>query len=172
MNTAVSRYYHLDVDVTPERAGQVSRILAAHLRLWNLESLVRPVCHGAELLLHAIDEHATGTKAAIEMWWTGRHHITAVEHQDRGPLLDEGWQDCLARIAALSDGWGHCTQDTEDGGEVIWFSRRVGTEVPVPLSPAVPALPARAALRVPRGERPVPALVAVDTPPDALDEPR
>ncbi|WP_415952834.1 pep a2 [Streptomyces sp. KLOTTS4A1] len=151
METAVSRYYHLDVEVTPERAGQVSRILAAHLRVWNLEKLIRPVCRGSELLLRAIDEHATGTKAAVEMWWTGRHHITAIGHQDRSHFLDQGWQDCLAGIAALSHGWGRCTQDAADGGgsQVIWFSRRVGTDVAAHLAPVVPGLPAREALRLP-----------------------
>ena len=47
MKTAVPCYYHLDVEVSPERVGQVRRILAAHLRLWDLETLVEPVCRGA-----------------------------------------------------------------------------------------------------------------------------
>ncbi len=47
MKTAVPCYYHLDVEVSPERVGQVRRILAAHLRFWDLEDLVEPVCGGA-----------------------------------------------------------------------------------------------------------------------------
>ncbi|MCZ9340879.1 pep a2, partial [Streptomyces sp. TRM76130] len=69
MKTAVPCYYHLDVEVSPERVGQVRRILAAHLRFWNLENLVEPVCRGTEMLLRAIDEHASDKNTSIELWW-------------------------------------------------------------------------------------------------------
>ena len=73
MKTAVPCYYHLDVEVSPERVGQVSRILAAHLKSWYLETLVEPVCHSTEMLLRAIDEHAKDKNTSIEMWWNGQH---------------------------------------------------------------------------------------------------
>ncbi|MGQ4336103.1 pep a2, partial [Streptomyces hayashii] len=83
MKTAVPCYYHLDVDVSPERVGQVRRILAAHLTHWDLETLVEPVCRGAEMLLKAIDEHAQDKHTSIEMWWNGQHLITAIGGDDR-----------------------------------------------------------------------------------------
>ncbi|CAM5694578.1 hypothetical protein SGLAM104S_03483 [Streptomyces glaucescens] len=122
MKTAVPCYYHLDVEVSPERVGQVSRILAAHLRYWDLETLVEPVCGSAELLLRAIDEHATDKRTSIEMWWNGQHLITAVADNDRDLRPDQDLRGCLEHIAAMSDGWGCCAADT--GSKVIWFSQR------------------------------------------------
>ena len=51
MKTAVPCYYHLDVELSKEKVGQVKRILAAHLRYWNLENLAESVCRCAEALL-------------------------------------------------------------------------------------------------------------------------
>jgi hypothetical protein len=153
MNTAVPRYYHLDVEVSPERVGQVRRILAAHLRFWDLDTLVEPVCHGAELLLRAIDEHATDKNTSIEMWWNGQHLITALGQNDRDLRPDQDLRSCLVRIAALSDGWGCCSTDT--GSKVIWFSQRARAGARVPLVPMGPEPTLREALRVPR-EMPVP----------------
>ena len=137
MKTAVPCYYHLDVEVSPERVGQVRRILAAHLRLWDLETLVEPVCRGAELLLKAIDEHATDKNTSIEMWWNGQHLITAVADNDRdaapgpGPARLPG-----SRSPRMSDGWGCCATDT--GSKVIWFSQRARAGERVPWCPLAP----------------------------------
>ncbi|MFD7714084.1 pep a2 [Streptomyces sp. NPDC059785] len=152
---AVPCYYHLDVEVSPERVGQVKRILAAHLRYWNLKTLVDPVCECAEVLLHTIDRHATDKKTSIEMWWNGQHLITAVSdnNQDIGPPYAP--QGCLARIAAQSDGWGCCA--TGVGGKIIWFSRRATAAERAPLTPPTPSPTLREACRAPR-VTPVPAL--------------
>lgn len=136
MKTAVPCYYHLDVEVSPERVEQVSRILAAHLRHWDLENLVEPVCRGTEMLLHAIDEHATDKNTSTEMWWNGQHLITAVGGHDRALRPDQELRGCLEHLAASSDGWGCCA--TETGSKVIWFSQRARADERVPLVPTAP----------------------------------
>ncbi|CAM5563708.1 MULTISPECIES: pep a2 [Streptomyces] len=157
MKTAVPCYYHLDVEVSPERVGQVSRILAAHLRHWDLDNLVAPVCRGAELLLRAIDEHATDKHTSIEMWWNGQHLITAFGDDDPDLRPDQDLRSCLADIAAMSDGWGCCASDT--GSKIIWFSQRARAGQRVPLVPTAPAPTLREGRTVPR-EEPVAVLTA------------
>ncbi|WP_367325471.1 pep a2 [Streptomyces sp. HUAS ZL42] len=167
MKTAVPCYYHLDVEVSPERVGQVSRILAAHLRYWDLETLVEPVCGGAEMLLNAIDEHATDKSISIEMWWNGQHLITAVGDDDRDLRPDQDLRGCLEHIAATSDGWGCCATDT--GSKVIWFSQRARAGERVPLVPMAPAPSLREGLEVPR-DVPVAALASTAIAPDGVLE--
>ena len=157
MKTAVPCYYHLDVDVSPQRVDQVKRILAAHLRYWDLETLVDPVCGGAAMLLEAIDEHATDKSISIEMWWNGQHLITAIGGNDRELRPDQDLRGCLEHIAAMSDGWGCCATDT--GSKVIWFSQRARAGERVPLVPTAPEPALREGLQVPR-ELPVAALAA------------
>ncbi|MGW4908756.1 pep a2 [Streptomyces sp. NPDC004270] len=148
MKTAVPCYYHLDVEVSPERVGQVSRILAAHLRYWDLDNLVDPVCRGVELLLTAIDQHATDKHTSIEMWWNGQHLITAIGDDDRDLRPDQDLRSCLAHLAATSDGWGCCAPET--GSKIIWFSQRARSGERVPLIPTAPAPSLRRTLQVPR----------------------
>ncbi|MFG3019643.1 pep a2 [Streptomyces sp. NPDC048254] len=148
MKTAVPCYYHLDVEVSPERVGQVSRILAAHLRYWDLDNVVDPVCRGVELLLTAIDQHATDKHTSIEMWWNGQHLITAIGDDDRDLRPDQDLRSCLAHLAATSDGWGCCAPET--GSKIIWFSQRARSGERVPLVPTAPAPSLRRTLRVPR----------------------
>ncbi|PZH10081.1 pep a2 [Streptomyces sp. NTH33] len=157
MKTAVPCYYHLDVEVSPERVGQVRRILAAHLRFWELEDLVDPVCGGAEMLLKAIDEHATDKRVSVEMWWTGQHLITAVGENNHDLRPDQELRGCLARIAATSHGWGCCASGT--GSKVIWFSQRARAGVRVPLVARAPEPTLREGLQTPR-ELPVAALAS------------
>ncbi|EGX56826.1 hypothetical protein SZN_25814 [Streptomyces zinciresistens K42] len=160
MKTAVPCYYHLDVEVSPERVVQVSRILAAHLRYWDLETLVEPVRRGAEMLLRAIDTHATDKNTSIEMWWNGQHLITAVGDNDRALRPDRELRDCLRHLAAMSDGWGCCA--TGNGSKVIWFSQRARAAERAPLVPAAPAPSLREARRVPRA---VPVTAPAETAP-------
>jgi hypothetical protein len=155
MKTVVPCYYHLDVEVSPERVEQVRRILAAHLRYWNLEHLVESVCHCAEVLLLTIEEHATDKNTTLEMWWNGQHLITAVSDNDGEFHPDSATRGCLAHIAAQSDGWGCCATGT--GGKIIWFSRRARAVERAPLVPAVPVPSLSEARRMPR-EAPIPAL--------------
>jgi hypothetical protein len=165
VKTAVPCYYHLDVEVSPDRVGQVSRILAAHLRYWDLENLVQTVCSGAEMLLRAIDEHATDKNTSIEMWWNGQHLITAIGDNDRALRPDQELRGCLERLAATSDGWGCCA--TETGSKVIWFSQRARAGERAPLVPAAPAPSLREARPVPR-EVPVTALAGATSTRDGV----
>lgn len=157
MKTAVPRYYHLEVEVSPQSIEHVRRILAAHLRHWGLGVLVEPVSRCADVLLRAIDTHATDKHTVVEMWWNGQHLITAVSdnepdlrHPHRGP------EGCLAQIAALSDGWGNYPATN---GKIIWFSHRARSADGAPLAPAPPAPNLRPGHEVPR-ELPVAALAA------------
>ncbi|HET9381600.1 MAG TPA: pep a2 [Streptomyces sp.] len=158
MKTAVPCYYHLDVEVSPERVGHVGRILVAHLRLWDLEDHVEPVCSGVGMLLTAIDEHATDKNTSVEMWWNGQHLITAVGENDHQLRPDQELRGCLARIAAMSDGWGCCATGT--GSKIIWFSQRARAGQRVPLVPLVPAPTLRDGLDLPR--RPAVTVLAGD----------
>ncbi|MEU9336879.1 pep a2 [Streptomyces sp. NPDC048290] len=158
MKTAVPCYYHLDVDITPERVGQVQRILAAHLRHWDLDPLVAPVCGNTGLLLAAIAAHATGTSTTVELWWNGQHLITAVGEHDDTLRPDQELRGCLERIAAMSDGWGCCATGT--GSKVIWFSQRARDGERLPLVPTAPGPRLRAVRQVPRSARPATALAA------------
>ncbi|AVV46947.1 pep a2 [Streptomyces sp. ID05-04B] len=164
MKTAVPCYYHLDVDVSAERVGQVRRILAAHLNHWDLQTLVEPVCRGAGMLLEAIDEHAADKRTSIEMWWNGQHLITALGGDDRHLRPDQHLRACLEHIAAMSDGWGCCSTGT--GSKVIWFSQRARSGERKPLVPTAPAPNLREGRKVPRA-LPV-AVVAAP----AAEEPR
>ncbi|MEU1297368.1 MULTISPECIES: pep a2 [unclassified Streptomyces] len=162
MKSAVPCYYRLDVEVGPERVGQVGRILAAHLRLWDLENLVQPVCHGAELLLRAVDEHAADAQLSIEMWWNGQHLITAVGDDNRELSPGQGLRDCLEHIAATSDGWGGCA--TATGGRVIWFSRRARSGERMPRVPNVPGPALSTGCRLPHPATAAPPARAARTP--------
>jgi hypothetical protein len=157
MKTAIPCYYHLEVEISPERIDQVRRILAAHLRHWGLGILVEPVCHCAGVLLGAIEEHGTDKNAVVEMWWNGQHLITAVSDNEPDlPRPHYGPQGCLAQIAALSDGWGNYPGTN---GKIIWFSHRARCPERAPLAPTPPAPTLRTARQLPR-EVPVSALAA------------
>ncbi|MFD1659280.1 pep a2 [Streptomyces caeni] len=152
MKTAAPCYYHLDVEIRPERIGRIRRILAAHLRYWNLDLLVESVCHCADVLLRTIDEHATDKNATIEMWWNGQHLITAVQDSERDILPHSAPSGCLTQIAALSNGWGCCATDT--GGKIIWFSQRARAAERAPLVPVRPAPSLHDARPLPRALQP------------------
>ncbi|MFD4631600.1 pep a2 [Streptomyces sp. NPDC058284] len=150
MKSATPRYYHLDVETSPEKIDHVARILAAHLRHWGLDHLVEPVSHCTRVLLTAIEEHGTDKEAAVEMCWTGHHLITGVSDKDRElPGPHYGPQGFLAQIAALSDGWGSCPAA---GGKLIWFACRDRMPDHAPLAPAAPAPCVPESLDVPREE--------------------
>ncbi|KOV61331.1 hypothetical protein [Streptomyces sp. MMG1121] len=170
MKTAVPCYYRIDVEVSPERVGQVSRILAAHLRYWDLDNLADPVCRGAELLLRAIHQHASDKRTTIELWWNGQHLITAFGDDDPELRPDQDLRSCLADIAAMSDGWGCCASDS--GTKIIWFSQRARAGQRVPLVPTPPVPTLMEDLQVPR-ELPVAMLAAqAGAPDDTLEDSR
>jgi len=155
MKTAAPCYYHLEVDVTPERIDQIRRILTAHLRYWNLEAHAETVCHCTDALLHTIAQHAVDKNTTLETWWNGQHLITAVQDSDRDIRPHYAPSGALAQIAALSDGWGCCA--TAGGGKIIWFSRRARAAERSPLVTPAPTPGISTALGLPRA-LPVPAL--------------
>ncbi|MER5257178.1 MULTISPECIES: pep a2 [unclassified Streptomyces] len=133
---AVPRYYHIDVDLVPERVGQVRRILAAHLRYWGLEQHVPDVSRGLGLLLEPAARNTCAVRTAIETWWTGQHLITAVSHGAPAAAGEHRAEPHhLSQIAALSDGWGSCTAADQ---HIVWFSLRSRTELREPLVPKRP----------------------------------
>lgn len=156
---AAPRYYHLDVDLVPERVGQVRRILAAHLRYWGLEQLVPDVSRGIGLLLEPAARNTSARRTAIETWWTGHHLITAVSHDDPAAAAAHRVEShSLAEIAALSDGWGSCTAADQ---HIVWFSLRSRRQLREPLVPKGPAPSTIEARSLPRA---VPQPVAVGAP--------
>jgi hypothetical protein len=132
------RHYEVRLRASTERASQIGRIVAAHLRHWKLAAHMGPVSDGiAELVANVhrhVGEHSPCT---VELHWMGRHLTASVHDEEpRMPrLLATGGG--LARIAAQSDSWGSCPLD--GGGKAVWFTRGAGI-LPTPL--AVPAPPA------------------------------
>ncbi|MFI9645862.1 pep a2 [Streptomyces sp. NPDC052040] len=148
MKTAAPCYYHLDVELSPERIGQVRRILAAHLRHWDLEILVEPVGQCMDALLRTIDRHAADKNTTIEMWWNGQHLIAAVQDPERDIRPHCEPSGCLTQIAALSSGWGYCSTPT--GGKIVWFSQRARSGERSPLVPVGPSPSLRETRPLPR----------------------
>lgn len=139
MTDPVACRYTVEVQASPERVPQIRRILAAHLRYWNLEPHIRPVCGAVAELVGNVVQHVTGDKTCVvELRFTGRHLIASVADKDRRLprlLTSSPSRGGLAKVAALSDSWGTCGTTA---GKVIWFSRRVKTAQRVPLVPAAP----------------------------------
>ncbi|MGW0562271.1 ATP-binding protein [Streptomyces sp. NPDC003016] len=124
MTLPTGRYYAAELHVSAERVSQIRRIVAAHLRYWNLELHIQPVCRGVEELLANVHRHVgDDNRCVVELRCTGRHLTVSVA--DNGPpmprLVSAG-EGGLAVVAALCDSWGTC--GTPDG-KVVWFTRRV-----------------------------------------------
>lgn len=142
MITDVHRAYVLDLEATPARVPQVRRIVAAHLRHWQLEELIQPVSLGVCELLTNVHRHAGKDKhCTLELCWTGRNLTAAVLDASSqlprlrcaSPRVTTGRG--LPMVASLSDSWG--IQATADG-KVVWFTLRgqAGTSRPrIPLTP-------------------------------------
>ncbi|MBT2386597.1 ATP-binding protein [Streptomyces sp. ISL-11] len=142
MNAEPGHRYVLHTEADPVRMPQVRRIVAAHLRYWQLQSLVRPVGLGVEELLTNVHRHAGADKTCtLELAWSGRHLTVSVT--DRDPRLPPlcAVVPCaapgrgLAMIAALSDSWG---TRPAPGGKVVWFTVRAqdpAGPLPRPLTP-------------------------------------
>ncbi|WP_433858793.1 ATP-binding protein [Streptomyces kronopolitis] len=118
------RHYTVELHASAERVPQIRRILAAHLRYWDLELHIPPVCRGVAELLTNVHRHiGPDARCVVELRWSGRHLTTSVA--DDGPRLPKLLSAAgggLSTVAALSDSWGTC--GTPDG-KVIWFTRRV-----------------------------------------------
>ncbi|MEV3948710.1 MULTISPECIES: ATP-binding protein [Streptomyces] len=140
MTVPLDRHYLAELQVSAERVSQLRRIVAAHLRHWNLDPQVRPVCRATEELLTNVRRHVgDGARCVVELRWSGRHLTVSVADGDaRMPRLPHGGGGGLSRVMALSDSWGTCR--TADG-KVVWFTRYAPIPRPTGLPPWEP-LPA------------------------------
>ncbi|MEU5302483.1 ATP-binding protein [Streptomyces noursei] len=151
------RHYTVELPASAERVPQIRRIIAAHLRLWNLEPQIPPICQGVAELLTNVHRHiGPDARCVVELRWSGRHLTASVADEGpRLPRLERAAGGGLARIAALSDSWGTC--GTPDG-KVIWFTRRVGAARPDPVTPQVsPRSVPDVVEPAPAAEQPAPA---------------
>ncbi|MGW1024549.1 ATP-binding protein [Streptomyces sp. NPDC002577] len=168
MNVPVnSSYYLVEVEARRERVPQIRRIVAAHLRYWRLANHIGPMCRGVdELMLNVVEHTGDDKRCVVELWWNGKNLIAAVADYDRRmPRLLGPTQGGLARIAAMSDGWG--AYGTPDG-KLVWFSRRVKALDREPLAWSNPAPFLQEAKRGPES----PSLVPVGIPLIGLDDVR
>ncbi|MGG2459468.1 ATP-binding protein [Streptomyces sp. RGM 3693] len=131
------RHYTVELHASAERVPQIRRIIAAHLRHWNLELHIPPVCEGVTELLTNVHRHiGPAARCVVELRWSGRHLTASVADEGpRLPRLESAGGGGLARIAAVSDSWGTC--GTPDG-KVIWFTRRIEAARTAPVTPPVP----------------------------------
>ncbi|GAA5611073.1 ATP-binding protein [Streptomyces platensis] len=137
MTLPSDRHYTVELHASAERVPQIQRILAAHLRYWDLELHIPPVCRGVAELLTNVHRHiGPDAPCVVELRWTGRHLTASVADQGpRLPKLLSAGGGLLSRVAALSDSWGTC--GTPDG-KVIWFTRRVEAARKTPLTSRTP----------------------------------
>ncbi|MEK8142040.1 ATP-binding protein [Streptomyces sp. M10(2022)] len=137
MTVPLDRHYLVELQVSAERISQLRRIVAAHLRHWNLELHARPVCRGAEELLTNVQRHVGDDhKCTIELRWIGRHlTVSVADNGSRMPKLLSGGGGGLSRVMALSDSWGTCR--TPDG-KVVWFTRYAEAPRTTRLLPCTP----------------------------------
>ncbi|MZD04301.1 pep a2 [Streptomyces sp. SID5785] len=149
------RYVHIDAGVTPQDIALVGRDVSAQLHGWGLRVYARPVGRCVDILLRLSGEARAGEAGtAVEMWWNGRHLITAVSGAATGVLRGAAvLHPALARVAALSDGWGVCTGRS---GTLTWFSRRTHEHQPEFLVPRPPG-PVLHTARLPEPEALSPA---------------
>ncbi|WP_338703270.1 pep a2 [Streptomyces sp. Q6] len=148
MHPATPCYYHIAVDASPDRAAQIQRILAAHVRYWGLDGLATSASRGIGLLVELAAEQRPDGRIEIEAWWNGQHLINAVSYD--GPAArhtHELSRRCSTQIAAMSDGWGSCTANAR---HIVWFSLRSRPEVREALVPKHPTPSSDEALRLPR----------------------
>ncbi|MHC5262600.1 pep a2 [Streptomyces sp. UC4497] len=155
MHQATPSYYHIAVEPAPERVGQVQRIVAAHTRYWGLERLTPSTIRGLGVLLEMAVEGRPDSRIEVETWWNGQHLINAVSYEAPACGAARGFpQRCSAQLAALSDGWGSCTQEAR---RIVWFSLRSRAGVREILVPKLPVPDASEALQLPRSALPTAA---------------
>ncbi|MDX2296955.1 MULTISPECIES: ATP-binding protein [Streptomyces] len=131
-----SRYYAVELQALPPRIGQIRRIVAAHLRHWQLDDLVDPVELGVTELLTNVHRHAQPDKeCTVELeLLLDRLTVSVRDNDPRIPVASETpaeelWDgpDALATsgrglaiVGALSDSWG--VRPGGVSGKVVWFT--------------------------------------------------
>ncbi|TJZ49708.1 ATP-binding protein [Streptomyces piniterrae] len=152
-------HYTVALHASAERVPQMRRIVAAHLRYWDLELHIPAVCRGVAELLTNVHRHiGPDARCVVELRWTGRHLTASVADQGPPlPRLESAAGGGLAAVAALSDSWGTCA--TSDG-KVIWFTRRVEAARKAPLTSRAPLRTVRDTKGAPTGSPAASAVAA------------
>ncbi|WP_326763907.1 ATP-binding protein [Streptomyces sp. NBC_01591] len=137
MTVPLDRHYLVEFQVSAERVTQLRRIIAAHLRHWNLELHIRPVCRGVEELLTNVHRHVgEDNHCVVELRWSGRHlTVSVADNGSEMPRLLSNGGGGLSRVMALSDSWGTCRTAE---GKVVWFTRYAEEPYSVDLDPLTP----------------------------------
>ncbi|MEV0371656.1 ATP-binding protein [Streptomyces sp. NPDC050636] len=162
-------HYTVELHASAERVPQVRRIVAAHLRYWNLELHIAPVCRGVVELLTNVHRHiGPEARCVVELRWTGRHLTASVADQGPPlPRLESAAGSGLSAVAVLSDSWGTCA--TADG-KVIWFTRRVEAARKTPLTSRGPLRSVPDAKGTPEEPPVVPPEPRPEVPPEAASD--
>ncbi|MER0242553.1 ATP-binding protein [Streptomyces sp. HSW2009] len=130
MISSPSRHCTVEVQVLPERIGQVRRIVSAQLRYWHLDQLIESVALGVSELLTNVYLHAEPDKrCTVDLVWVLDQLTVSVRDRDvrepappaPGPLGTHGRG--LALVAAVSQSWG---VRQVAGGKAVWFALPVG----------------------------------------------
>ncbi|KND25852.1 ATP-binding protein [Streptomyces acidiscabies] len=160
-----NRHCTVELQALPSRIGQVRRIVAAHLRYWQLDPLIDRATLGVTELLANVHRHARPDNTCVVEMELLLGQLT-VSVRDRDPRLPvvatmddiDTLATCgrgLAMVAAVSESWGARSEGAE--GKVVWFTLSV-TDPASPLgdvmspaelaAPQPVAEPHRAAARV------------------------
>jgi anti-sigma regulatory factor (Ser/Thr protein kinase) len=139
------RKYELHLTAEPRRLTVVRRIVAAHLRHWNLAEQVDVTVLGATELLANVHRHV-GPEAPCVLRLTWSDGMLRCEVHDSGTVLprllepedEEINGRGLALVAAVSKEWG---AEVEPDGKVVWFALQAVPAFPAE-SPAARPLPA------------------------------
>ncbi|MFT2017638.1 ATP-binding protein [Streptomyces sp. 796.1] len=130
MISSPSRHCTVEVQVLPERIGQVRRIVSAQLRYWHLDQLIESVSLGVSELLTNVYLHAEPDKrCTVDLVWVLDQLTVSVRDRDvrepvppaPSPLGTHGRG--LALVAAVSQSWG---VRQVAGGKAVWFALPVG----------------------------------------------
>lgn len=146
------RTYELHLTAEPRRLTVVRRIVAAHLRHWDLADLVDTTVLGVTELLANVHRHVgPGADCVLRLTCSGG--MLRCEVEDGGPelprLLHPDDEEISGRglelVAAFSKEWG---AEPAGDGKVVWFALTAVPsfpEEPVEAEPA-PAEPVRPVL--------------------------
>lgn len=151
ITTQQTRRCALELEVLPNRIGQVRRIVSAQLRYWHLDRILDPALLGITELLANVHRHAEPDKrCVVELSFDEeRLTVSVTDHDPRPPrtglrvdAFDTSGRG-LAMLAALTDGWGS-RPDERGTGKVVWFTLRDPAS-----APAVVDAPVRTVVAVP-----------------------
>ncbi|MEW2401351.1 ATP-binding protein [Streptomyces sp. NPDC046862] len=122
-----------------ERAGQVRRLVSAHLKYWKQhrvegdvvlateEAFTNAVLHGSQSRAETVKVELERSEGHLRVAVSDGSPTWPVPRVDEDPLAEGGRG--LAIITALSDGWGVVPAD-EGTGKTFWFSLKAASTLP------------------------------------------